>query len=114
MVVHMEEVPKMVSRSGLQRRTVEEIVVFLWYLQRTVEQDLDEIDKTTPQERISGRMSVPIGAIEVPKISRQDVGVVKTTPQERISERSQVIEVPKTWRLGTAEVVTRCPSGANS
>ena len=73
MVVHMEEVPKMVSRSGLQRRTVEEIVVFLWYLQRTVEQDLDEIDKTTPQERISGRMSVPIGAIEVPKISRQDV-----------------------------------------
>ena len=59
-------------------------------------------------------MSVPIGAIEVPMISRQDVGVVKTTPQERISERSQVIEVPKTWRLGTAEVVTSVPQEQTS
>ena len=57
-------------------------------------------DKTDPQERIPGRMGMPIGVIEVPKISCQEsVEIVNTTPQERSSERmgkqSRVIEVPK-------------------
>ena len=64
-------------------------------LQRTVEQDFVEVDKTTtPQERISGRMGKPIGVNEVP---RKRVEAVKSIPQERISvrlcEQSDVIKV---------------------
>ena len=66
-------------------------------MQRTVEQDLVVVDyTTTSQQRISGRMGIPIGVTEVPKISRQEsVEVVKSIPQDQMSERSQVIEVPK-------------------
>ena len=53
---------------GIQRRIVEQVVGFLRNLQRTVEQDLDEMDKTIPQERILGRMGLPIGVSEIPKI----------------------------------------------
>ena len=40
--------------------------------QRTVEQDIVEVDKTIPVERISGRMGVPIKVIEAAKTSRQE------------------------------------------
>ena len=48
MMEQLERVPKMVSQRGLQRRTVEQIVVFLRNLQRTIEHDLDDIDKNYP------------------------------------------------------------------
>ena len=65
-------------------------------LQRTVEQDFVEVDKTTSQERISGRMGFADRVIEVPRTLRQESAeVVKSIAQERTSERSQVIEVPK-------------------
>ena len=49
----------------------------------------------------------------MPKIARQDVEVVLTAPQERISERSQVVEVPKTSRQESVEVVKFTPAGAD-
>ena len=92
-----EEVPKMMSRNEIQRRTAEHIVdlpapVFTerisarisglsafieaaktpsrcQNLQRTVEQDFVEVDKTTPQERMSERTGEQSRVIEVPKIS---------------------------------------------
>ena len=46
MVEQLEEVPKMVSQGGIQRRIVQQIVGFLRNLQRAAEQDLEEIEKT--------------------------------------------------------------------
>ena len=76
------------------------------HVQRGVEPDFDEVDKTTLQERISGRMGIPTVVIEVPKISRQEsVEVVRSVPQDPISERSQVINVPEIPCRENAEVV---------
>ena len=69
-----------------------------------------EVDKTTIQEWIYGRMGKPTGVIEVPKtLLHESVEVAKTTLQGRISERSQVIEVPKISCRERAEVAESIP-----
>ena len=79
-------------------------------LQRTVEQDLVEVDKTTAQKRISERSQV----IEVPTISRQDVEVVKTTTAEAYflnGGRLSKCPRPCIRRVPSSQ---KCPPGAKS
>ena len=103
MMEQLEEVPKMVSQHVVLPEPVCERIFGQGgviqatkissqdqKLQRTVEQDPVEEDKTTPQERISERMGKQIRGVQVTEISSTMEQILDDTrhePLSRISER---------------------------
>ena len=69
-------------------------------LQRTVEQDFVKVDKTTPQERISGRMGWPIRGYR----SAQDLAPGKSRSRQKLLRRSGFLD---RW-VDRAEL-SKCP-----
>ena len=69
-------------------------------LQRTVEQDFVKVDKTTPQERISGRMGWPIRGYR----SAQDLAPGKSRSRQKLPLRSGFLnEWANRARLSSAQ-----------
>ena len=68
------------------------------YVQQVVD-EIIEVARWTPQERVQQRTVEQIVHVPVPKVVEEIAGVVQIIPQERISKRTDIHTVQKTLEL---------------